>query len=155
PGRRWRRRTLMMPCPDMLTLRSLLDERLSPARRDEIELHVETCIVCEQTLEQMTREDTPWLEVLKRDPMWSLPGTSSDRFRLIRRPDGGGQGDIYIARDEELQRDVAVKRIKDQYSDDWSRKAVLIREALITGSLDHPGIVPVHALGQDAEGYSY
>jgi WD40 repeat protein/serine/threonine protein kinase len=139
----------------MPTLRSLIDERLSPGRRDEIESHVETCLLCEQTLEEMTREDTPWLAALKLDPGWGPVGTSGERFRLVRRIDGGGQGDIYIARDEELQRDVALKRIKDEYSDDWSRKAVLIREALITGSLDHPGIVPVYALGQDAGGHSY
>jgi WD40 repeat protein len=62
---------------------------------------------------------------------------------------------LFIARDEELERDVAVKRIKERYAHDWRSRGELIREALITGSLEHPGIVPVYGLGYDAEGQSY
>ena len=61
----------------------------------------------------------------------------------------GGMGVVQLARQPALRRDVAVKRLRDTSPHAVSR---LLREAQITGRLEHPNIVPVHALGLDAEG---
>lgn len=144
----------MIPCPATETLRELLDERLAPGERDEIAQHVETCTDCEQALDQLAGEQVSWLSVPNLDPV-RLGVPTGGRFRLGGRFAVGGQGDVYIARDQELQRDVAVKRTKEGASDAWRHRAELIREALITGSLEHPGIVPVYSLGYDGDGRSY
>jgi WD40 repeat protein len=62
----------------------------------------------------------------------------------------GGMGEVHLARDRALLRDVAVKRAR-QPGDD----ARLLREAQITAGLEHPGIVPVYEAGTDADGRPY
>lgn len=73
---------------------------------------------------------------------------STARYRLLRKLGQGGLGRVWLAFDEHLKRPVAVKEItaRDQ--------AVALerfrREAEITGRLEHPGIVPIYQLGEDA-----
>ncbi len=63
----------------------------------------------------------------------------------------GGMGVVHAARQRSLDRDVAVKTLKSPSAGDGPT-AALLREAIITGRLEHPGIVPVHALGLDDRG---
>jgi serine/threonine-protein kinase len=77
-----------------------------------------------------------------------------DRYRLGELIGHGGMGDVVAARDEQVGRDVAVKRIRDALPN-ASRIARFEREASIQGRLDHPAIVPVHELGVDADGRPY
>ena len=64
----------------------------------------------------------------------------------------GGLGEVYVARDEELRREVALKQIQDRYARDPNSRARFLAEAEITGKLEHPGVVPVYGLGQDPDG---
>lgn len=63
----------------------------------------------------------------------------------------GGMGRVLLARQKSLQRDVALKVLKREEN---RRDVVqtLLAEAVITGSIEHPSIVPVHALGRDKNG---
>ena len=74
------------------------------------------------------------------------------RFRIIRPHAEGGLGQVFLARDEEVGRDVALKEIKPRWADDRDSRARFLREAEITGGLEHPGIVPVYGLGAYADG---
>ncbi len=76
---------------------------------------------------------------------------SSDRFRVLRFHAQGGLGEVFIARDEELGREVALKRIRDRADTPDSRSRFVL-EAEITGGLEHPNIVPVYSLGRDPDG---
>jgi serine/threonine-protein kinase len=91
-----------------------------------------------------------------RDPYatmsFSAPAGSSCRFRILRPYAEGGLGQVSVARDEELSRVVAIKEIKDRYAHDAGCRARFLREAAITGQLEHPGIVPVYALGTYSDG---
>ncbi len=69
----------------------------------------------------------------------------ADRYRVIEEISHGGMGAVYRARDRSLQREVALKVIRDPGSADRAARFVL--EAQITGQLEHPNIVPVHELG--------
>jgi hypothetical protein len=60
----------------------------------------------------------------------------------------GGMGRVLLARQHSLARDVAIKTLKEG-DESASFASELLREARITGMLEHPGIVPVHALGLD------
>ena len=66
----------------------------------------------------------------------------------------GGMGEVLLARDRRIGRDVAIKRMltADASADALAR---FLREAQIQARLDHPAIVPVHELGHDAEGRPY
>src|SRR5207302_11202137 len=70
------------------------------------------------------------------------------RFHVLRLLGEGGQGRIHVARDEELDREVALKEIQERYADDGKVRSRFLAEAEITGKLEHPGVVPVYELGR-------
>jgi WD40 repeat protein/serine/threonine protein kinase len=74
------------------------------------------------------------------------------RFQLIRPHAQGGIGKVSVAFDTELGREVALKQIKPERADDAESRARFLLEAGVTGRLEHPGIVPVYALGKDDSG---
>jgi serine/threonine protein kinase len=78
--------------------------------------------------------------------------SAGTRFRILRPHARGGLGEVYIARDTELGREVALKEIQHSKSDDPDVRARFTREAEITGGLEHPGIVPVYGLGAYPDG---
>jgi serine/threonine-protein kinase len=74
------------------------------------------------------------------------------RFRIIRPHAKGGLGEVYVAYDEELHREVALKEIHERHAHNPQSRARFLLEAEVTGRLEHPGVVPVYALGQYAGG---
>ena len=78
--------------------------------------------------------------------------TTDQRFVRIRLHARGGIGDVYLARDRELQRNVALKEIQQKYVNRRDQRDRFLLEAEITGNLEHPGIVPVYSLGRDSSG---
>src|SRR2546425_1083212 len=66
----------------------------------------------------------------------------------------GGMGEIILAHDPRIGRDIAIKRLRDAAPSEEALERFL-REAKIQARLDHPAIVPVHELGRDAEGKPY
>src|SRR5215469_14608212 len=64
----------------------------------------------------------------------------------------GGMGEVYRCGDEVLGRDLAVKILKAELRGDTAAEERFLREARLTGSLQHPGIVPIHHLGRFADG---
>ncbi len=84
------------------------------------------------------------------------PTTSwNGRFRVVRPHAKGGLGIVSIAMDDELDREVAFKEIKHEFSDHSSSRARFVLEAEITGKLEHPGIVPIYGLGHAPDGSPY
>ncbi len=79
----------------------------------------------------------------------TLVGT---RFRILRPHARGGLGEVFVACDEELRREVALKEIQARYADSAESRARFVQEAEVTGGLEHPGIVPVYGLGYYADG---
>jgi len=84
-----------------------------------------------------------------------LPSTHGGRFVPLRHHARGGLGDVFVARDEELGREVALKTLQVRHADEPRTRARFVREAEITGHLEHPGIVPVYGLGRSPEGRPY
>lgn len=66
----------------------------------------------------------------------------------------GGMGKVLLATQRPLQREVAVKMLKHPDTT-GTFTAELMKEALVTGRLEHPNIVPVHTLGSTKEGAPY
>ncbi len=92
------------------------------------------------------------LEPRRVDRSLGLPTSVGTRFRILRPHAQGGIGKVSVAFDAELQREVALKQIKPERADDTDSRARFLREAEVTGQLEHPGIVPVYGLGIDDEG---
>src|SRR5436305_7962965 len=83
------------------------------------------------------------------------PTSDGQRFRILRPHARGGLGAVFVALDAELNREVALKQILDRHADDPDSRARFLREAEITGRLEHPGIVPVYGLGSYNDGRPY
>jgi len=79
------------------------------------------------------------------------PDFAHTPYCLIRQIAQGGMGTIFLARDTRLDRDVAVKVLN---TSEMSAGMIerMRREAFIIASLEHSGIVPIHDLGQLADG---
>jgi serine/threonine protein kinase len=83
------------------------------------------------------------------------PAGDSRCFRILRPHAKGGLGKVFVALDDELHREVALKQILDHHADDPTSRTRFVLEAEITGGLEHPGIVPVHGLGSHGDGRPY
>ncbi|QDV39643.1 serine/threonine-protein kinase [Tautonia plasticadhaerens] len=81
--------------------------------------------------------------------------SEGQRFRILRPHARGGLGAVFVALDDELHREVALKKILDGHADDPTSRARFLAEAEITGGLEHPGIVPVYGLGSFDDGRPY
>jgi hypothetical protein len=73
------------------------------------------------------------------------------RYRVDGELARGGIGVILRGRDPDLGRDIALKRLRAEHAGDPLMIRRLVEEAQIGGQLQHPGILPVHELGVDAE----
>ena len=73
----------------------------------------------------------------------ALPG---DRYAILRPLGRGGMGSVYVARDAQLGREVAIK-VSNATAASSELESRLKHEARVLASLEHPGIVPVHDAG--------
>jgi serine/threonine-protein kinase len=74
------------------------------------------------------------------------------RYRILRPHARGGLGEVFVAEDTELHREVALKEMQTRHAGHEASRGRFVLEAEITGGLEHPGIVPVYGLGSYADG---
>jgi serine/threonine-protein kinase len=77
---------------------------------------------------------------------------AGSRFTVLRLHAQGGLGQVSLAHDDKLKRSVALKEIRPDKRDNTYLRQRFLTEAEITGQLEHPGIVPIYDLDQDADG---
>jgi len=98
-----------------------------------------------------------WLSDQKLDHLRrvvSEPDFSGTKYSIVKELGSGGMGSVYLAHDRELDREVAIKILREtDLTDDTKRR--MLREAQIIARLEHPGIVPVHDVGEFADGRVY
>ncbi len=87
-------------------------------------------------------------------PRGDAPASVPPGYRFADVIGRGGMGEVVLAKDLQLDRDVAIKRMRSA-SPSAEAIARFLREARIQARLDHPAIVPVHELGRDADGRPY
>jgi eukaryotic-like serine/threonine-protein kinase len=80
----------------------------------------------------------------------SVPaGTRLGRYEIVSLLGQGGMGEVYTARDETLDRSVALKILPTHRTSDPDRVARFLREARASSALNHPSIVSVHDAGSE------
>jgi serine/threonine-protein kinase len=82
------------------------------------------------------------------------PGLGS-RYRLERPLGHGGMATVYLARDEELHRSVAVKLLAEHLAGDTALRRRFLREARLAAQLSHPNVVSVYDAGEAEDGRPY
>jgi Tol biopolymer transport system component len=82
-------------------------------------------------------------------PALSLePGSSIGSYRIEELLGAGGMGEVYRARDETLERDVAIKVLPQHFASDSERVARLLREARLLAALNHPNIAAIYGVAE-------
>src|ERR1700716_1443894 len=76
-----------------------------------------------------------------------VAGTKLGRYEIRSKIGEGGMGEVYRARDEKLNRDVAIKVLPATFSQDADRLRRFEQEAQAAGSLNHPNVLAVYDVG--------
>lgn len=78
-------------------------------------------------------------------------GRTLAHYEIVSALGKGGMGEVYLARDTKLGREVAIKTLPDEYARDADRLARFEREARFLATLEHPNIAGIHGL-EEADG---
>jgi eukaryotic-like serine/threonine-protein kinase len=157
-----------LPLEDILLEQQHVDLRTCRLLRELVDLHLELnqhdpqkCLLALQSQPDAREKST---NSLQGELDTSLENFSEDPNRTLPLPTAGGPdaskargglGEVSVAYDVELNREVALKQIQSQLALDAECRSRFLREARITGALEHPGIVPVYALGHYPDGRPY
>ena len=102
-------------------------------------------------LQDAGADETPVLRV----PQAGETEARDRRYSVIGEIARGGVGVIFKGHDRDLGRDVALKVLRNEYSEREDILDRFVEEAQVTGQLQHPGVVPVYGLGVQADGRPY
>jgi eukaryotic-like serine/threonine-protein kinase len=77
------------------------------------------------------------------------PGTRLGAYEILAPLGAGGMGEVYRARDPKLGREIAIKVLPTEISDDAGRRQRFEQEARSASALNHPGIITIYDIGSD------
>jgi len=75
-------------------------------------------------------------------------GKCFGHYEIIKQIGAGGMGEVYLARDKKLDRQVAVKILNEKFSRHESNLQRFIQEAKAASALNHPNILVIHEIGE-------
>ena len=81
-----------------------------------------------------------------------MPVSVADRFgpyEIVRPISSGGMGEVYLARDTRLERDVALKMLPADLAGSGDYQRRFLQEARAAGALNHPNILAIYDVGTD------
>ena len=97
-------------------------------------------------------EAGPW-ELLPAERLWqrlsSLTGRQLGHYQILSLLGEGGMGIVYKARDQHLDRFVAIKVLPPELVADPDRKRRFVQEAKAASALNHPNIITIHDIARD------
>jgi serine/threonine-protein kinase len=127
------------------------------AKLSEIMLPEDDATLIKPKDDDLTRiKPRPYPQMLDLGANPVLGGRFNDDYSLRGAVGVGGGGQVLLGFDERIGREVAIKELLDQAANqDAELNARFLREARITGRLEHPGIVPVYDLGTKQSGAPY
>src|SRR5919205_374589 len=80
-------------------------------------------------------------------------GTKIGRYEIRSKIGEGGMGEVYLARDTQLDRDVAIKILPPQIARDQQRLHRFLQEARAAAALSHPNIAHIYEIGEHDGGH--
>ena len=149
-------------CPNAERLASWLGEGAS--QESEIATHVDVCSKCQASLNELTESDVVNCYRKAAESNWfrqTVLGKHLDlhelgsfgQYTVIESIGSGGMGVVYRAKDNQLDREVAIKVLTNVFSE--TALARFEREARTQSKLDHPNIVSVYGSGTTERGIPF
>ena len=83
-----------------------------------------------------------------------MVGRTLNHYKIVSELGSGGMGEVYLAQDTKLHRQVALKVLASAVADDVERRARFEREARAVAALNHPNIVTIHSV-EEAQGLHF
>src|SRR5687768_14865701 len=80
-----------------------------------------------------------------------LVGEKLGRYEIRAKIGSGGMGEVFLARDSQLERDVALKVLLPEFCSNEERTARFKLEARAASALNHPNIITIHEIGEAGE----
>ncbi len=79
------------------------------------------------------------------------PGTTFAHFKIVSKSGEGGMGQVFLAEDTKLNRNVALKILSSDVFDDTERKERFLREARTAAQITHPNVMGIYDIGMDRD----
>ncbi len=122
---------------------------------DDLELLAEVRSLLSSHSEANSFMETPAVErvadIIDTVPTKPVVGRTFAHYQIIRQIGEGGMGEVYLARDQKLDRNVAVKILNANFSKNESNLHRFLREAKTASALNHPNILIVHDVGTSGD----
>src|SRR5687768_12647614 len=71
------------------------------------------------------------------------------RYRIVRRIGVGGMGEVFLAEDQKLNRQIAVKVLSADFASDQDRMMRFVHEAISASALNHPNIITIYEINDE------
>ena len=146
-------------CPDANEVLAFLEGHLAQEDATRLEAHVDTCDECRrlvamaaagasQSGSRSPREDVPpSVQPCEGTPLLQT-GAHLDAYVIVRSIGRGGMGEVYLAKDQELGRRVAIKVIRSDRVGSPGAVERFVAEARTTARFNHPNIVTLYGVGR-------
>ncbi|MCO6457580.1 MAG: serine/threonine protein kinase, partial [Pirellulaceae bacterium] len=89
---------------------------------------------------------------IRQHQQTTVPAGEQSNYELLDIIGEGGVGVVYAARQASIDRTVALKMLRQHLTTDQDHQQKFLAEAVVTGRLEHPNIVPIYELGSDQHG---
>ena len=151
----------MATCPSEESLLALTRGELAAPALAELDVHIDECPSCRQTVvillgggmptkaTQSRRAPPRWAEPLALPPRLPVGARVARRYRVLRMLGRGGMGEVYEVEDELLRAGVALKVLSAELQEDERANRRLKRELGLARRITHPNVCRMFDLGED------
>src|SRR5882762_3517542 len=117
---------------------------------DELRREVESLIASHQQADSFIEEPVfdAVAQLLTADRPELLAGRHIDHYEILAELGSGGMGEVYLAQDTKLGRQVAIKLLRDRFTSEKDRVRRFQQEARSASALNLPNIVTIYEIGE-------